>query len=82
LLSALFGNRTVVRGSISAAMVLTLMLFGMLGFSSMVGLQAGSHNWLWIGKGQLSDSHISLKNEPHGLGPDSKRPEPEVREHI
>ena len=41
------------------AMVLSLVLFAMIGFSSMVGSQPGSHDWLWIGKGQFSDSHLS-----------------------
>jgi hypothetical protein len=40
-------------------MVLSLVLFAMIGFSSMVGSQPGSHDWLWIGKGQFSDSHLS-----------------------
>jgi hypothetical protein len=82
LLSAVFGNRAVVRGSISAAMLLTLILFGMIGFSGMVGLEAGSHNWLSISEGHFSDSQISQRNEQQGLDPDSKRPEPEEREHI
>ena len=59
LVAAHLGNRTVVRGSISAAMVLSLVLFGMIGFSCMVGYQPGSHDWLWIGKGDFSDSHLS-----------------------
>ena len=58
LVAAHLGNRAVIRGSISAAMVLSLLLFGMIGFSWMVGPQVGSHDWLWIGKGH-SDSHIS-----------------------
>jgi hypothetical protein len=82
LLSAVFGNRAVVRGSISAAMLLTLILFGMIGFSGMVGLETGSHHWLSISEGHFSDSQISQRNEQQGLGPDSKRPEPEEREHI
>ena len=59
LVAAHLGNRTVIRGSISAAMVLSLVLFGMIGFSWTVGPQLGSHDWLWIGKGHFSDSHIS-----------------------
>jgi hypothetical protein len=82
LLSALFGNRAVVRGSISAAMVLTLVLFGTISFSWMVGVQPGSHSWLWIGKGPVSDSQISPWIVQPGFGPDSKRPEREEREHI
>jgi hypothetical protein len=63
LVAANLGNRTVVRGSISAAMVLSLVLFAMIGFSCMVGSQPGSHDWLWIGKGHFSDSRLST-----GLG--------------
>jgi hypothetical protein len=59
LVAAHLGNRTLVRGSISAAMVISLVLFGMIGFSWMVGSQPGSHDWLWIGKGHFSDSHLS-----------------------
>jgi hypothetical protein len=59
LITAFLGNRLVVRGSISAAMVLSLVLLGMIGFSWMVGPQPGSHDRLWIGKGHFSDSHIS-----------------------
>jgi hypothetical protein len=63
-------------------MVLTLIVFGMIGFSGMVGLQSGPHNWLRISRGHFSDSHISQRNEEQGLAPNSKRPEPEEREHI
>lgn len=63
LVAANLGNRTVVRGSISAAMALSLVLFAMIGFSCMVGSQPGSHDWLWIGKGHFSDSRLSI-----GLG--------------
>ena len=63
LVAANLGNRTVVRGSIAAAMVLSLVLFAMIGFSCMVGSQPGSHDWLWIGKGHFSDSRLST-----GLG--------------
>jgi hypothetical protein len=59
LVAAFLGNRTVVRGSISAAMALSLVLFGLTGFWWMVGPQPGSHDWLSIGKGHPSDSHIS-----------------------
>jgi len=40
-------------------MALSLVLFGLTGFLWMVGPQSGSHDWLSIGKGHLSDSHIS-----------------------
>jgi len=63
LVATHLGNRTVVRGSISAAMVLSLVLFAMIGFSCMVGSQPGSHDWLWVGKGHFSDSRLST-----GLG--------------
>jgi len=63
LVATHLGNRTVVRGSISAAMVLSLVLFAMIGFSRMVGSQPGSHDWLWVGKGHFSDSRLST-----GLG--------------
>ena len=59
LVAAFLGNRAVVRGSISTAMALSLVLFGLTGFLWMVGPQSGSHDWLSIGKGHLSDSHIS-----------------------
>jgi hypothetical protein len=56
LVAASLGNRAVVRGGISAAMALSLVLFGVTGFLWMVGPRPGSHDWLWIGKGQLSVS--------------------------
>jgi hypothetical protein len=34
-------------------------IFGVIGFLWMIGPQPGSHDWLWIDKGHLSDSHIS-----------------------
>ena len=37
-------------------MALSLVLFGVTGFLWMVGPRPGSHDWLWIGKGQLSVS--------------------------
>jgi hypothetical protein len=60
VVAAFLGNRAVVRGSFSAAMLLSLVLFGVTSFLWMVGPQPGSHDWLWISsKGQFSDSHIS-----------------------
>jgi hypothetical protein len=59
LVAAFLGNRVVVRGSISTAMVLSLALFGVTSFLWMVGPQPRSHDWVWIGKGHFSDSHIS-----------------------
>jgi hypothetical protein len=82
LASALLGDPAVIRASISAAMVLSLVLFGMIGFLSMLGPQSSSHNWLRIDKGDFSDSHISQRIEQHGFGSDSRRPEPGEREHI
>jgi hypothetical protein len=52
-------NRSVVRGGLSAAIVLSLILFGVLSFIWMVGLQPGQHDARRIGKGSLSDSRIS-----------------------
>ena len=57
--AAFLGNRAMVRGSISASMVLSLVLFGVIGFLWMVGPQPGSDDWLCIGKGHFYDSHIS-----------------------
>jgi hypothetical protein len=82
LASALLGDPAVIRGSISTAIALSLVLFGMIGFLSMLGPPPGSHNWLWIGQSDFSDSHISQRIEQHGFGLDSKCPEPEEREHI
>jgi hypothetical protein len=46
LVAAFLGNRTVVRGSISASLVLSLVLFGVISFLWMVGPQGSSHDWL------------------------------------
>jgi hypothetical protein len=60
VVAAFLGNRVVVRGSFSAAMLLSLVLFGVTSFLWMVGPQSGSHDWLSINrKGQFSDSHFS-----------------------
>ena len=59
LVAAFLHNRAVVRGSISAAIVLGLVLFGVISFLWMVGPEVVSQDWLGIGKGHFSDSHIS-----------------------
>jgi hypothetical protein len=59
LVATFLANRAVVRGSISTAMALSLVLFGLTGFLWMVGPQPGPHDWLSIGKGHPSDSQIS-----------------------
>jgi hypothetical protein len=65
VVAGFLGNRAVIRGSFSAAMLLSLVLFGVTSFLWMVGPQAGSHDWLCISsKGQFSDSHISTDLGP------------------
>jgi hypothetical protein len=59
LVAAFLRNRAVVRGSISAAIVLGLILFGVISFLWMLGPEVVSHDWLRIGTGTFSDSHIS-----------------------
>jgi hypothetical protein len=64
LVAAFLRNRAVVRGSISAAIVLSLILFALISFLFMVGPEVVSHDWLTIGEGTISDSHIS-NNRSH-----------------
>ena len=60
VVAAFLGNRAVVRGSFSAAMLLSLVVFGVTSFLWMVGPQPSSDDWLWISsKGQFSDSRTS-----------------------
>jgi len=54
-------SRSVVRGVLSAAIVLSLILFGTISFIWMVGLQPVSHDSLRVGKGSLSDTRISAQ---------------------
>jgi hypothetical protein len=49
-------SRSVVRGVLSAAIVLSLILFGAISFMWMVGLQPVSRDALRLGKGTLSDN--------------------------
>jgi hypothetical protein len=63
--AAFLRNRVVVRGSISAAMVLSLILFAMICFLWMVGTQPDSQGWIWIVKGHFSDGHISTGHALH-----------------
>jgi hypothetical protein len=46
---------------LSAAIVLSLILFGTISFIWMVGLQPVSHDSLRVGKGSLSDTRISAQ---------------------
>jgi len=62
LIRAFLGNRGVVRGSISAAMVLSLILCAVMCFLWMVDPEPASHDWLSIGKGHFSDSHVSANS--------------------
>jgi ABC-type transporter Mla maintaining outer membrane lipid asymmetry permease subunit MlaE len=66
LVAAFLRNRAVVRGSISAAIVLSLVLFEVISFVWMVGPEVVSHDWLGIGKGHFSDSHISADGSHAG----------------
>ena len=66
LVAAFLRNRAVVRGSISAAIVLSLILFGAISFLWMVGPEVVSHDWLRIGKGSFSDSPISADGSHAG----------------
>jgi hypothetical protein len=66
LVAAFLRNRAVVRGSISAVVVLSLILFAMISFLLMVGPEVVSHDWLAIGKGSFSDSHISADGSNTG----------------
>jgi hypothetical protein len=63
--AAFLGNRVVVRGSISAAMVLSLILFAVICFLWMVGTQPDLHGWIWIVKGYFSYGHISTGHALH-----------------
>jgi hypothetical protein len=61
-LSATFlRDRSVVRGGLSAVIVLSLILFGVISFVWMVGLQPAPHDVLRIEKGNLSDNRISAQ---------------------
>jgi predicted PurR-regulated permease PerM len=66
LVAAFLRNRAVVRGSISAAIVLSLILFALISFLFMVGPEVVSHDWLKIGEGTISDSHISANRSHAG----------------
>jgi hypothetical protein len=66
LIAAFLRNRAVIRGSISAAIVLGLILFGVISFLWMVGPEIVSHDWLRIGKGSFSDSQISTDRSNAG----------------
>lgn len=55
LVAALLHNPAVVRGSISAAIALSLILFGVISFLWMVGPEVVSHDWFAIGKGPFSE---------------------------
>jgi hypothetical protein len=59
LVAVFLCNRAVVRGSISAVVVISLILFAVISFVWMVGPDVVSHDWLRIGKGSFFDSHIS-----------------------
>jgi hypothetical protein len=54
-------SRSVVRGVLSAAIILSLILIGAISFIWMVGLQPVSHDALRVGKGNLSASRISVQ---------------------
>jgi hypothetical protein len=56
-----FRSRSVVRGVLSAAILLSLILFGAISFVLMVGVQPVSHDAMRGGKGSLSDSRISAQ---------------------
>ncbi|MGA8476433.1 MAG: hypothetical protein WB696_00585 [Chthoniobacterales bacterium] len=66
LVAAFLRNRAVVRGSISAAIVLSLVLFGVISFLWIVGPEVVSHDWLRIGKGSFSDNHVSIDGSHAG----------------
>jgi hypothetical protein len=59
LIAAILCNRAVVRGSISAVIVLSRILLGVIKFLWMVGTEVVSHDWFAIGKGPFSDSQVS-----------------------
>ena len=44
--------------TLTTAIVVSLVLFGVTSFLWMVGPEPVSNDWLWIGKGHFSDSHI------------------------
>jgi hypothetical protein len=54
-------DRSVVRGGLSAAIVLSLILMGVISFLWMVGLRPAPHDVVRIGKGSLSDNRISAQ---------------------
>jgi hypothetical protein len=62
LVAAFLRNRAVVRGSISAAIVLCFLLFGVISFLWMVGPEVVSHYWLGIGKGTFSESNVLIES--------------------
>jgi hypothetical protein len=66
LIAVFIRNRAVVRGTISAAIVLSLFLFGVISFLWMIGPQSVSCDWLRIGKGSFSDSHLSADRSRAG----------------
>jgi len=71
LVAAFLHNRAVVRGSISAAIVLSLILFAVISFLWMVGTEVVSHDWLGIGKGHFSDGRISADRQRAVFSSDS-----------
>jgi hypothetical protein len=66
LVAVFLRNRAVVRGSISAAIIPSLVLFGVISFLWMVGPEIVSHDWLGIGKDTFSDSQISTDRSDAG----------------
>jgi len=59
LVAVFLCNCAVVRGSISAAIILSLVLFVVISFLWMIGPEVVWHDWLGIGTGHFSASHIS-----------------------
>jgi hypothetical protein len=65
LTASLLRSRSVVRGGLSVAIVLVLILLGVISFLWMVGFQPVSHDKLRVDHGNLSYNHSSA----HGTNP-------------
>jgi hypothetical protein len=61
MMDSFLRSRSVVRGGLSIAIVLALILFGVIGFLWTVGFQPVSRDALRVAKGSLSYNRVSAQ---------------------